>query len=166
MMTTDQTTRQTTRPNVGDPDVVARPAAAMRCLWSCKALGALALVAAATVFTPSCAVSGSERTSAAAEGPVRTLSPATIEALRKDTGVDPLYALVFDAKGAVVIGQPPNVRITNYNSEQELWESQGKVSVQSVTPTAFVRFQRNPIVQCFPYSAFGSIRWYCIEIPG
>ena len=153
-------------PHIGNRDVVARPAAVMRRLWSCKTLGALALVAAATVFTPSCAVSGSEKPRAVVEGPVRTLSPATIEALKKDTGIEPLYTLVFDSKGAVVIGQPPNVRITHYDNEQELWASQGKVSVRSVTPTAFVRFQRNPEVQCFPYSAFGSIRWYCVEIPG
>lgn len=165
-MTTDLTTRQTTPPNVGTRDVFARPAAVLRRLWSCTTLATLALVAAATVFTPSCAMSGSEKPLAAAESPVRALSPATIEALRKDTGVDPLYTLVFDAKGAVVIGQPPNARITHYDNEQELWASQGQVSVRSVMPTAFVRFQRNPDVQCFPYSAFGSIRWYCVEIPG
>jgi hypothetical protein len=172
----DRTTRRATPANRGtfnnadeaanERNVVARPSARKRRPWSCKILGVMGLLAAATIFAPSCAVSGSDMPDrTAVDSQVRQLSPATIEALRKDTGVNPVYVLVVPTESPVVIGVPPNGKITTFDKEQDLWAGQGKVSVRSVKPAAFVHFQRNPEVYCFSYTAFGSLRWYCVEFP-
>jgi hypothetical protein len=175
-MTTNPTTRPTTSPNRGShdnvgeaangPDTAARLPAKKSRPWSFKILGVLALLAAATVFAPSCAVSGSDtRMTAADSGDIKRLSPETVEALRKDTGVDPVYVLVVPAKGPQVVGVPSNLRATTFDKEQDLWENQGKVSIRSVKPAALVQFQRNPEVYCISYTLFGSLRWYCVELP-
>ena len=173
-MTTDQTTRRTTPLNRGNLDatgetanernVVVRLSKKKRRQWSCKTLGMIGLVAAATVFAPSCAVSGSDRPKEASSGIVKNLSPETVRALRKDLGVDPIYVLVVSEKTPLAIGKAPGVKNTEFENEQKLWASQGKVEVRSIKPLTLVRFRRNPDVYCIYYVAAGSLRQVCFEI--
>jgi hypothetical protein len=90
------------------------------------------------------------------------LSKETAEGIQRDLGIKPLYIFAVNQGGGITIGVPPGSAIESFEDQFELWSKMGKITMKKVQSLEILRFRRNPIEQCFPYPAFGSIRWYCI----
>ena len=173
-MSTDRTTKRATSLNSGnlecagetvnERNVVARPSARKRRPWTGRILSVIGLVAAATVFASSYALSGSDVPKEIAYGKVTELRQETIQALKNDTGADPLYVLVVSANAPVVIGKKRGLKEIEFENQEDLWRKQGGVNIRKVTLATFVEFQRNPQVYCFFYTSGGSLKEHCFEI--
>jgi len=172
-MTTDPTVRQTVSLNgenldsagetVSKRNIVARPLLRKRRRWCGKVLGVIGLVVSVTLFAPSCAVSGSDAPNEPFGSGAKKLSASTVAGLKNDTGVDPIYVIVVSGTGSHIIGVPENIRVTDYESEEELWKSQGRVDIQNVELITTIRFQRNPLVNCIYYTSNGSLKKKCFD---
>lgn len=170
-MTTNLTATRSASTNVGnlacagktteERNPVVRPSARKRRLWSRKPLSVMGFAAALMLFTPSCATSGSDMPKEQYEGNVRPLQASTVAALKQDTGIDPLFVLAFSADGPIVVGRPPNAKITRFNNEQELWAKAGKITIESVLPTAFIRYRSSPVKICWWEAQAGSLVLEC-----
>jgi hypothetical protein len=92
------------------------------------------------------------------------LSEETTQAIQRELGIKPFYIFAINKRGSFTIGVPPGSDIEPFEDQFELWKSKGRITIKEVQDLEIIRFRRNPLEQCFPYPAFGSIRWYCITV--
>jgi hypothetical protein len=92
------------------------------------------------------------------------LSEETAQAIQRELGIKPFYIFAINQRGSFTIGVPPGSTIEPFEDQFDLWKTKGRIIIKEVQDLEIIRFRRNPIEQCFPYPAFGSIRWYCITV--
>jgi hypothetical protein len=93
------------------------------------------------------------------------LSEETTRAIERELGINLGYMFAINRRGSLVIGVPPETTIEPFENQLELWRKKRRIVIKDVKSLDIIRFRRNPLEQCFPYPAFGSLRWYCITFP-
>lgn len=103
-----------------------------------------------------------------AEDILKPLSKSTVEALQKETGVRPFYVMIFTKEGPIVIGEAPGVKGEFFDSQEKLWKTKGKITIDRIERArSSIRFHASPGQFCDSLPGWGSGGsffddfWYC-----